>query len=77
MTKNAFKIVCDLIRKQAVTYEEAQILIEALLNPKTDTDIPPIQPCIPINVYPNTPNPLNPFWYSTTTGATGINNSKE
>lgn len=31
MDKNAFKIICDLIYKQLITYDEAQVLIEAIM----------------------------------------------
>ena len=41
MDKDAFKIICDLIYRQAITYDEAQILIEAIMGKDSGITIKP------------------------------------
>ena len=82
MNKDAVKIICDLIYKQVITYEEAQVLIEALQEKEQTTYIPVTYPYnYPYQVYPNTVttpeyNPMKIYYETKTSSNNDFNINK-
>ena len=71
MNKEAFKIICDLIHKQLITYDEAQVLIEALNENEKETVYVPTYPYTP-GVITDGPyyNPWDVYCNNSTTAGT-------
>lgn len=73
-TKESFKIICDLIRKQLVTYDEAWSLLLDIM-PKEKEYVKEYIPSQPFNVPDITHPPYNPptIWCSNSSNISSVN----
>lgn len=76
MNKEAFKIICDLIHKQLITYDEAQVLIEALHETQKIEVIPTTYPYTPGMITEPYYKPLEVYCNNSTTAGNDLDIKK-